>query len=292
MSYHTTKKKIISYSKSILLQVGPFLLSLLRVLTSLFITLSIFAFGFFIGSMNCEGKTVYYGTEAERVTLVYGGPTIIRFDEEVQTISQASKFHIHPADTKNPNYAVLSITPRFTRGESKVSFILANGTVVNTHMVILSKSTPEKTNSFYDFTPKKHLIASSKKVKGSQISDLELMKAMIRWDTVIGYKAQHLSRTINTGIKGVSAKLVRLYTGPKYNGYVFKIKNNSKKVYNIDLRKLNLGKPNVAILSQLDQKVLQAQKNNTTFLRVVAKPTSVYYNLSLPIAPAANPEEV
>lgn len=165
-----------------------------------------------------------------------------------------------------------------------MSFILANGAVVNTQIVIVSKPTPEQVNSFYDFLPKKHLISKDK--KGSHVSDLDLMKSMIRWDNIIGYKSRQLSRMVHTGIKGVSANLVRLYTGPKYNGYVFKINNLSKDPKLIDLTKLTLGRPNVALLSQVDQKILKAKKGkNSTFLRIVAKPTSVYYNLSLPVGP-------
>ena len=197
-------------------------------------------------------------------------------------ISQASKFKIQPADTKSPNYSVLSVNPRFTKGKAKVSFILANGVVVNTKIVTVPKEIPEKTDSFYDFIPKAHLISSTKNVK-SRISDLELMKAMIRWDEVLGYKVRSLSRKVYTGIKGVGAKLVRVYTGPKYNGYVFKVHNQSRKKYTIDLRSLTFGRPNMALLSQVDQKILKRKKS--TFLRVVAKPTSVYYNISLPVGP-------
>ena len=115
--------------------------------------------------------------------------------------------------------------------------------------------------------------------------DLELMKAMVRWDRVVGYKVRNLQRTVNTGVKDLSAKLVRIYTGPKYNGYVFKIRNRSKKSYAIDLKSLTLGTPNVALLSQVDKSVIQPKKENATMLRIIAKPTSVYYNISLPIAP-------
>ena len=262
----------------------------IRILMYGIIFLLHFFVGFHFGTQSCEARTIHYGSEIEKVTLIYGGPTIFRFDEEVQTISQASRFQIEPADTQNPNYAVLAITPRFTKGKAKISFILANGVVVNTKMVILPKATPEQTNSFYDFLPKKHLIESPRNVKGSQISDLELMKAMIRQDEVLGYKSRPLSRNVRTGIRGVSAKLVRLYTGPKYNGYVFKVKNQSKKKYTIDLTNLTFGKPNMALLSQVDHKTINPkQKNrNSTLFRVVAKPTSVYYNLSLPMSPSQN----
>lgn len=279
------KDKIVTCLKDALLYLKPFVSAFLRLLIVGLAILIYFLIGFFFGSHTCQARTIYYGSEIETVTLSYGGPTIFRFNEEVQTISQASKFKIQPADIKAPNYAVLSVTPRFTRGKTKVSFILANGVVVNTKIVIVPKAIPEKTDSFYDFLPKKYLIESSGDSKGSNVSDLELMKAMIRWDKVVGYRARHLSRRVNTGVRGVRAKLVRIYTGPKYNGYIFKIKNQSKKRYAIDLKRLTLGRPNVALLSQVDQKILKSKEGNITFLRIVAKPTSVYYNISLPMAP-------
>lgn len=243
--------------------------------------------GTIVGADRCYARTIYYGSEVETVTVAYGGPTIFRFNEEVKTISQAAKFKIAPADSKDPSYMVLSVTPRFTRGKSKVSFILANGAVVNMNIVIVSKALPEKTDSFYDFEPKERLIDNSNNQKGKNISELELMKAMIRWDSVVGYKARSLVRTVKTGVSGLSAKLVRIYTGPKYNGYVFKIRNNNRKKYAIDVKSLTLGTPNVALLSQVDKKILKGSKSkeNVTFLRIVAKPTSVYYNIALPVAP-------
>ena len=97
--------------------------------------------------------------------------------------------------------------------------------------------------------------------EGSDVSDLELMKSMIRWDNVVGYKVRNLIRTVNTGVDGLSAKLVRVYTGPKYNGYVFKIRNESRKEYAIDVKSLTLGVPNVALLSQVDRKILESRKS-------------------------------
>ena len=64
----------------------------------------------------------------------------------------------------------MSVTPRFTRGKDKVSFILANGAVVNTKIVIVPKAIPEKTDSFYDFVPKERLIDKSKGAEGSNVS--------------------------------------------------------------------------------------------------------------------------
>ena len=230
-------------------------------------------------STTVHAKTIYYGSKTEPVSIVYGGPTIFRFNEEVKTISQAAKFSIKPTDQKDPSYSVLSITPRFTKGTSLVSFILSNGAVVNLKISILSKAHIEKTDSFYDFEPNKNLIASNDD-KESNVTDLDLMKSMIRWKSVVGYKERAILRDVQTGKKGLSTKLVRIYTGPKYTGYIFKIKNNSRKKYSLDIKNLTLGRPNVSLLSQVDQKVLKPR--GVTFLRVVAKSTSVYYKVNLP----------
>ncbi|MBT4761934.1 MAG: hypothetical protein HOO06_09580 [Bdellovibrionaceae bacterium] len=275
------------YLTDVLSYLKPFVLLFCRLVTIGLTVLIYFLIGFFFGAKTCHARTIYYGSEVETITVAYGGPTIFRFNEEVKTISQASKFSIKPADNNNPNYTTLSVTPRFTKGKTKVSFILANGVVVNTKIVIVSKSIPEKTDSFYDLQPKERLIESSQNSKGANISELELMKSMIRWDNVVGYNIRTLVRKVNTGIKGLSAKLVRVYTGPKYNGYIFKVRNKSRKTYAIDLKSLTLGVPNVALLTQVDHKILKSSKTkrNITFLRIVAKPTSVYYNITIPIAP-------
>lgn len=281
------KDKVCDLLEEVVLYLKPFVALFCRLVTIGLVVLVYFLIGFFFGTNTCHARTVYYGSETETVTIAYGGPTIFRFNEEVKTISQASKFNIKPADNKDPNYSVLSVVPRFTRGSTKVSFILANGVVVNTKMVIVSKALPEKTDSFYDFQPKERLIDNASNSKGANVSDLELMKSMIRWDSVVGYKIRNLVRTVNTGVKGITAKLVRVYTGPKYNGYVFKVRNQSHKNYAIDVKSLTLGVPNVALLTQVDKKILKSRKTkeNVTFLRIVAKPTSVYYNIALPIAP-------
>lgn len=233
-------------------------------------------------------RQVYYGSETESVSIAYGGPTIFRFNEPVKTISQASRFTIAPADEENPNYSVLSVTPRFTEGKDKVTFILADGAVVNVRIVTASKTIPERTESFYDFKPKESLIESMDKGQDAAVlSELDLMKAMIRGDSVTGYKTEPMSRLVTTGIPNISARLVRVYTGPKYNGYVFKIKNQDPtKKYAVNLEKLTLGQPNTAMLSQVDRKVLgTTEKDNFAYLRIVAKPTSIYYNVNLPVAP-------
>lgn len=233
-------------------------------------------------------KTIYYGSERETVSLSYGTATILRFDEEVKTITQATKFEIEPADAQNPDFRVLTVKPRFRKAKSAVTLILANDVVVNLSLETVHSKLHETTNTFYDFQAKRLRIDPVTKTSpGGEITKVELMKAMIRGDEVVGYKLRSLSQEVRTGIEGISARLVRVYSGPKFHGYIFKISNQSDdKTYALDVKSLTLGRPNVALLTQADSNILVPKSDDSqTLLRIVAKPTSVYYNVNLPVAP-------
>lgn len=240
--------------------------------------------GILIASQSlCHAKTIYYGTETEVVNIVYSGETMLRFNEPVRTISRASEFEIGPADKINPDYSILSVTPRFTTGISQVNFLLANGAVVSTKIQTVPKAIPEKTDSFYDFIAKSSLVEKEGNIT-SDITDLELMKSMVRREEVLGVDQRAIEREVKSGVPDLAAKLVRIYTGAKFNGYVFKLSNLSKtKTYSVDIRHLTLGQPNQALLSQTDKSVLKPKEE--TFFRIVAKPSSVYYNVNLPFGP-------
>ncbi len=240
-------------------------------------------------SQTVRGNVLYYGSEPESINLVFGESTIVRFDEEVKTISQASNFEIEPANPQDPDYRVLTIKPRENKGSSSVTFILANDVVINTKISVVTSNLLKKRDSFYDFKAKSLQVDPTAQAGiGSSVSEIELMKAMIRADKVIGYTDQAMSDKINTGIEGVAAQLVKVYTGPKYHGYIFKVTNTSKsKTYALDVKSLTLGRPNVALLSQADENVLYPapHEQTATLLRIVAKPTAVYHSVTLPIAP-------
>ena len=202
--------------------------------------------------------------------------------------STRQAFIIEPADANDPSYRVLSIKPRFNDSKDKISFILANEAVVNLKIQTVAQAIPEKTDNFFDLKTKEQKI--DPEAKGADVTELELMKAMIRFDKLVGYNAQDHVRAISSGIEGISAQLIKIYTGPKFNGYVFQIQNHSPKTaYAIDLKSLSLGRPNQALLSQVDEKILQAKGSEAgkavTYLRIVAKPSSVYNTLALPIEP-------
>src|SRR3989338_10948526 len=82
-------------------------------------------------SQILQANILYYGSERETIRLTQGVSTIVRFDEEVKTISQATDFVIAPANPEDPDYRVLSVSPRTDKGTSEVTFILANYVVVN-----------------------------------------------------------------------------------------------------------------------------------------------------------------
>jgi hypothetical protein len=246
-------------------------------------------------SSSAQSKTIFYGSERENISLSYGVSTLLRFDEEVKTITQASKFDIKPADPNKPNYRVLSVKPRSKKASSNVTFILANDVVVNVKLNAVVSKLHETTNTFYDLKAKSLRIDPiARSSRGSDVSEVELMKAMIRVDRVVGYKVRSLSQKVRTGIDGISARLVKVYSGPKFHGYIFKVTNSSKdKTYALDVKSLTLGRPNVALLSQTDSNILypalkDGTTQNSTLLRIVAKPTSVYYSISLPVAPITN----
>lgn len=249
-------------------------------------TLALFA-AFALLPLSSQAKTIFFGSETETVTLVYGHETLFRFTGEVRTISQASRFEIAPANSDQPNYSLLSIRPRFSSGSSEVVFILADGTTIKTRLLTVSNAIPEKTDSIYDFKSKESLLDASDEGKvGSSLSELALMKAMIRGDQVTGYEVKNLVRTISPGFKGVETQLVRIYTGNQYNGYIFELKNvtPSQRLL-VTVQNLMLGDPNVAILSMVDQPILEPKGSGheKTYLRIVAKPSSLYNQLILPI---------
>lgn len=236
---------------------------------------------------GASARTIYFGSETEMISLAPTGSTLFKFPSDVRTISQAQRFEIQPADSEQPNYALLSVRPRVSSGSTNVVFILNDGTIIRTKLVVVSGGNPDRTEAIYEFKPKDSLVsAPGDGPSASGISELELMKAMIRGDEVAGYQVRNISRTISPGFKGVATTLVQVYTGDQFNGYVFQVENRTKdKLLAINVQNLMLGDPNQALLSNVDSEVIEPQKSGKekTFLRIVAKPTSTYSKLVLPV---------
>ena len=220
-----------------------------------------------------DAKTVSYGSTIEQVRIRHGGPTIFRFPKAVQTITGASRLEIKPANAADPSYTVLSVTPRFTNGVNEVSFFLTDGSVIKTKIMV-SPNDPAA-DSVYDF--KSHdALDSADAENAPPISEIDLLKAMIRDDVVSGYKVSKASESFPSK-QGVSVELIRVYQGSLFNGYVFKLSNtNWIKNVDVDVRHVTVGDPNLAILSQCDDAVITAKGKGVheTFLRVVTKNTA------------------
>lgn len=232
-------------------------------------------------------RTIYFGNETEVVTLVAGEETLLKFPSDVRTISRAQRYEILPADPEQSNYSLLKVRPRFSSGSNPVVFILNDGTTIQTKLVVAPTGSPEKTSALYEFRPKEAMLSEAQgKETTTSLSDLDLMKAMIRSDEVPGYDVRRVSRPMNPGFRGVEMTLVRVYTGNRFNGYVFELLNTTKeKSLLVNIQNLLLGEPNQAILSSIDSPVIEPAKSPKakTLLRIVAKPTSVYSKLVLPI---------
>lgn len=236
-------------------------------------------------SLPVEAKTIYYGNTVELVQISYGGPTIFKFDKRVRTISQASRFKIKPANESDPDYSILAVTPRFMKGQNQVVFLLEDGRSVK--LKVVSNSGKKKSPSNYDFVPKTSLIAKSdKQAEESDVTALDLLKGMIRGDYVAGYKVRYPSRKLNAGWTSLGVVLKKVYSGGKFNGYVYEIKNNYwTKLFTFDVRALKLGSPNLAIISQIDRRTLfpRREGKDKTLLRVVTKTTANPSHIHLPV---------
>ncbi len=206
---------------------------------------------------------------------------------EVKTISQAQKLEIAPANPEQPNFALLSIRPRFVTGTSDVAFILSDGTLVKIRIKTIPQAGIEKTDSIYDFKLKESAAPGEDESSKAHVGEFDLMRAMLRGEEAPGYDMKNYDKKITPGFKGVSTKLVRVYTGDSLKGYIFELTNTTKKQkLFIDVRNLSLGEPNVAILSSVDDTVIEADPTGAkskTYLRIVSKAATLYNQLVLPV---------
>lgn len=227
---------------------------------------------------RAEAKTVAYGSVSEQVRIVYGAPTVFRFQKAVQTITGASRLQIEPMS--KGDYTSMSVNPRFTNGTYDVTFFLVDKSVVRTKIVVSPKD--PAADSYYEFKSREAV------ENGPGISEVELLKAMYRDDSVSGYKVNRLSQSFPSKTGNAQVELVRIYQGNPFNGYVFKVKNTSwRKNLEIDVRHITVGKPNQAILSQSDESTLTPKGKGVseTFVRVVAKNTASSRDVVLAMEP-------
>lgn len=228
------------------------------------------------------GRNIYFGNRTESIQIPYGGTYLFRFPSEVRTITGARKFTIRPADRNQPNYAVLSVEPRISNGSNKVVFILSDGTIINTKLSIGLNSAADKLDDVVDFRSDDNEPTVEVERQTNSPSELELMKAMIRGEKASGYSIKDMSKEISPGFKGISTRLVRKYVGGKYSGFIFELSNTSRnQTLSINIKNLSLGDPNLAVLSNVNKEAIEPKA--TALLRIVAKATSQYNQIILPV---------
>lgn len=231
---------------------------------------------------RAEAKTVVYGSTAEQVRIVYGTPTVFRFEKAVQTVTGAGRLQVEP--TNKGDYSSLSITPRFTNGVHDVTFFLVDKAVVRAKILVSPKD--PAADSFYDFKSRDS-VESGIDGNAPALSEIELLKAMYRDDSVSGYKVMRMSQGFPSK-NGSQVDLVRIYQGKPFNGYVFRVRNTSwRKNLEIDVRHITVGNPSLAILSQSDESTLfpKGKGVNETLVRVVAKNTASSRDVILAMEP-------
>ena len=212
----------------------------------------------------------------------FGEATVLKFEKRVKSYSTHPNYTIRPEDEGHPDYTTLIVIPRFTSGSGKVRFFLENNKVVR----VLFKTFKNESGSFlemsYHLKAKPYVNTS----KAPPIRELELLRAMVRNNIVSNYKKKTYNKKMKSGHLGVTSKLVHIYEGENLNGYVFKLTNQLRhNRVKIDVRRIRVGKPNLALISQSDQQYIYPKSKGiqSTYVRIVAKPSSYYRNIKLPI---------
>lgn len=227
------------------------------------------------------GRTIEYGEQTVVVRLPYGSPSIFKFDVAVKTISSASQFEIKPANDEAPDYTLLSVEPRVSGAVSNVVFILADNETLRVRLI--SGDEKPGADTFFEFSSKQSANTQfMPNQEPQEASKVELMRAMILGDRISGFQVRTVDKTVSTGIAGIETKMVKIYEGPEFNGYVFVFKNATPdKTYTVDIRRLRIGRPNLALLASIDEKTLSPDKSAQ--LTLIAKPLSFLTPITLPV---------
>lgn len=242
-------------------------------------------FTLMIVAWPASARPILYSGKTVTIAVAPMTQTILRFDKPVRTVTNATAFVIGPTSEDAPDYAELMVEPRSSNASGYVNFILADGTVVRTKLIArLGENPGDNLHDIRVDVPSPEPTAGPVEPRKVELQAMDLMKAIIRGDKVMGYEVRDARRSIVKGV-GVRGELVKVYTGEQFNGYVFKLSNPSHdKTFEVDIRKLRLGEPNLAVLSQIDDKVL-APGVEGVLLRIVARPGAVYRDVVLPVAP-------
>ena len=253
-----------------------------------------------LGAASAHGKTVTFGEKPEKIMLRYGKATVLRFESKVGSVQNAERFEVGPLNEQAPNYAEMSVKPRSVTTSDTVNFLLVDGTVVRLRFVPVTGQAAEAVEMFYELKKRKEPLGSkiardvfpdasgaAETEDGEGGGKIELMKALILGAKIRGYQIREVGKFLKTGLKGVNAERVRVYAGKDLNGYVFKLVNTaSQSKYEIDIRRLKIGNPNLVLMSQVDRSLVEPEStgNHIAYLTIVALPSSLSRDVVLPVS--------
>lgn len=229
-------------------------------------------------------KQIFYHGTPETILLHAEKSALVRFPLPIKTISNASDFIIGPADSKKPDFRLVSVKPRSVKAKGQVTFVMADDSTIEVRLLTRKRS---HIPQFYDI-----LIDSKSALPQAQakLDELDLMKAMIKGHRPLGFEVVERDTSIETGLKHAKGKLIRVYGSPYLVGYEFWVENTSYEYdLAIDVKSISFGSKHDIVLSQVDRKILLAKtsdssKRSKTYLRLVAKPSFQAKSLKLPVA--------
>ncbi|MBS1983563.1 MAG: hypothetical protein JST16_05265 [Bdellovibrionales bacterium] len=240
-----------------------------------------------LATASVQARPVLYGDDPVSITLEQGVAAYFRFPLEVKLVTRAERFQVGPANSAQPDYALLSVTPRFSSGTSSVSFFLSDGSIVRTRLTQSGAGRGSDAEGVFDFKPRERGGGGADGGEGSgrALLELDLLRAMIRGDEAPGFESRLVNREVRPGFRGLTTRLVGIYSGDRFKGYIFELVNTQRKSLYINIQNLMLGDPNTAIVSSVDSAVLapKGEVGASTYLRVVARSTTSPPQLVLPV---------
>ena len=235
----------------------------------------------FLTTPNANAKTIYYGTGVELVNLIRSEDTVFTFLSKVKSMKVPDGVVVNRYDTESGDTSELIVKPMISKIKGRLVFRLDTGETIKLKLRVFKKFQNRVTDDVYEFKPISEKADSHKDI--SEINALEAMKTMLRSDNHESFSFREVFADIWPWKKGVKTKLIKIYSGKNFNGYVYKITNTSRtKSAKVDVTELKLGNPDQARYIQVDNDGKIAPKKSV-LLRIVAAPSSYHHDLTLPV---------
>ncbi len=229
---------------------------------------------------QASAKTIYYGSNVELVNLIRSEDTVFTFMSKVKSMKVPDGVIVNRYDTESGDTSELIVKPMISKVNGRLVFRLDTGDTIKLKIRVFNKYENKITDDVYEFKPLAEKAEGHKDI--SEINALDAMKTMLRSDNHESFSVRDVFADIWPWKKGIDTKLIKIYSGKNFNGYVYKISNSSRnQSVKIDVTELKLGNPDQARYIQIDEETIPPK--GSTLLRVVAAPSSYHRDLTLPV---------